>query len=67
MVLNFGVMSYTHISELDLSYFTQGTHHLPTDFICDIKLGQAHIRRAEECIFRSHIEEDCWPREPEEL
>jgi hypothetical protein len=44
----------TYISELDLTNLTQGTDDLSSDFIGNVELGQAHLRRAEEGILRSH-------------
>ena len=38
----------TYVSELHLAYLTQGTYNLPANFICNVELGQGHVRRAEE-------------------
>ena len=38
----------TYISELDLANLTQSTDDFPTNFICDVELGQGHVRRPEE-------------------
>lgn len=44
----------TYIAELDLTNFTQSTDDLSSDFVGDVELGQAHVRRAEEGVLRSH-------------
>ena len=44
----------TYISELDLTNFTQSTDNLSSDFVGNVELGQAHIRRAEEGVPRNH-------------
>ncbi|RAH43312.1 uncharacterized protein BO95DRAFT_213684 [Aspergillus brunneoviolaceus CBS 621.78] len=44
----------TYISEFNLTKFTQSTDNLSTDFIGNVKLGQAHVRRPEEGVPWSH-------------
>lgn len=51
--------SDTHISELNLSQLAQGIHNLSADFIRNVQLYHAHIRRAEHGVFvGSHSEKD---------
>ena len=40
----------TYISKLYLANLTQRTDNLPANFICDVKLSQGHVRRAEESV-----------------
>lgn len=39
---------------MDLAQFAKGTDDLSSDFVGDVELGEAHLRRAEESILRSH-------------
>lgn len=40
----------TYISELDFPYFSKSADNFSANFVGDIQLGQAHIRRAEKGI-----------------
>lgn len=44
----------TYVAELNLADFTQCTDDLSSDLVGDVELGQAHLRRAEEGVLRSH-------------
>lgn len=44
----------SYVSELHLAKFTQSADDLSSDFVGDVELGQAHVRRAEEGVPRSH-------------
>ena len=44
-----------YVSELTESKLPEGCDHLPTDFVGDVELHHAHLRRAERrVLFGSH-------------
>lgn len=40
----------TYVSKLHLADLTQRTDNLPANLICNVKLGQGHVRRAEKSV-----------------
>lgn len=45
-------LKQTHISKLHYPDLPKSTDNLPADLICDVELGQAHVRRAEHRVLR---------------
>jgi hypothetical protein len=53
-------LTVTYISELDLPQLSQCIHNLPADFIGDVELDHAHVRRAEHGVLVVHHGEEDW-------
>lgn len=56
----------TYVSELDFSYLSQSTDNLTPYLVGDVKLGQGHVRRAEQGILgNAHDEKSgpIWPKQ----
>jgi hypothetical protein len=54
------IFKRTYISELNLPQLSQCIHNLPADFVGDVELDHAHIRRAEHGILMVHHGEEDW-------
>ena len=50
----------TYISELDLSQLAQCIHDLAADFVGDVQLDHAHVRRAEHGVLMVYHGEEEW-------
>jgi hypothetical protein len=50
----------TYVSELNLSKLSKGIDYLTSDFVGDIELDHAHVRRAEHGIFVVDHSEGEW-------
>jgi hypothetical protein len=53
-------LHYTHIPELNLPQLSQSIHNLTTDFVGDVELDHAHVRRAEHGILMVHHGGEEW-------
>jgi hypothetical protein len=51
---------HTYISELNLPQLSQSIYNLPADFVGDVELDHAHVRRAEHGILMVHHGEEDW-------
>lgn len=51
----------TYVSELDFSYLAQSTDNLTPYLVGDVKLGQGHVRRAEQGILGNAHDEKSGP------
>ncbi len=55
-----GPLQDTYISELNLPDLSQSIQNLTADFVSNVKLNQAHIRRAEHGVLVVHHGEEEW-------
>lgn len=51
----------TYISKLHLPYLSQSTDYLTSNLVGDVKLGQGHVRRAEQGILGNAHDENIGP------